>query len=228
MMTRIIYVFVLLNFLLLASCEKSEIERETPESIDTLSVIENKIDSNYGTEFIVSAIDTNALTPKEKEYLRKQDEKKNRVISYENNIHQDKLTEFIPKSISGYEKLPGSSGRMVDNDGYVVTTTKGEYVSGKKSIIIDIFDYGRKPRIHNVDIYDNPPTDLEVATIKVEHRGAKGFRYYDPNMKFMRVEVLLKNRYLIIMRFNNPDVEREQALNYLDLINFENLIKTGN
>ncbi|PKL86759.1 MAG: hypothetical protein CVV22_01315 [Ignavibacteriae bacterium HGW-Ignavibacteriae-1] len=228
MMTRIIYVFVLLSFLLLASCDESKIESEKLESIDTLSVIENKIDSNYGTEITVAAIDTSVLTPKEKEYLKKQDEKKDRVISYENNIHQDKLTEFIPKSISGYEKLPGSSGRMVDNDGYVVTTTKGEYVSGRKSIIIDIFDYGRKPKIHNVEIYDNPPTDLEVPTIKVEHRGAKGFRYYDERMRYMRVEVLLKNRYVIIFRFNRPDVEREQALQYLDLINFENLIKLGN
>ncbi len=228
MMTRIIYVFVLLSFMLLASCDESKIESEIPGNIDTLSVIEDKIDSNYGTEIIVAAIDTNMLTPKEKEYLKKQDEKKDRVISYENNIHQDNLSEFLPKSISGYEKLPGSSGRMVDNDGYVVTTTKGEYVSGKKSINIDIFDYGRKPKIHNVDIYDNPPTDLEVPTIKVEHRGAKGFRYYDERMKYMRVEVLLKNRYLIIFRFNRPDVEREQALNYLDLIDFENLIKLGN
>ena len=71
MMTRIINVFVLLGFLLFVSCEKPEITREIPESIDTLRVIDNKIDSNYGTEIIVSAIDTSKLTPKEKEYLRK-------------------------------------------------------------------------------------------------------------------------------------------------------------
>lgn len=228
MMTRIIYVFVSLCFLMITSCEKSEIEREIYENTDTLSKIESKIDSNYGTEFKLSMIDTTILNPKEKEYLRKQEELKKRVISYVNNIHQDKLSELIPKTIVGYEKLPGSSGKMVDDDGYVITNTKGEYVSGKKSIIIDIFDYGRNPKIPNVEMYDNPPMDLEVPTVKVLHKGAKGFRYYDEKMKYMRVEVLLQNRYLIILRFNNPDVEKEQAMKYLDLINFENLIKLGN
>jgi hypothetical protein len=227
-MTRVIYVFVSFCFLLISSCEKSELEREIPENIDTLGKIENTIDSNSGIEITLSSIDTSKLNPKEIEYLRKQEELKKRVISYENNIHQDKLTEFIPKTIAGYEKLPGSSGKMVDDDGYVITTTKGEYVSGKKSIIIDIFDYGRKPKILNVEMYDNPPMDLDVPTIKVLHKGAKGFRYYDEKMKFMRVEVLLQNRYVIIIRFNNPDVEKEHALKYLDLINFENLIKLGN
>lgn len=227
MQTTIKYFITCLFIMIIVSCKESNFEQKDKITMDSALSSTRLKNSNSGSIEDISFPDTTELSSKAKEYLAKQTEKATLPIAHENNIQTEKLIEILPKSIVGFEKLPNTSGQMVDDDGYVITTAKGEYKSGKQSVIIDIFDYGKNPKIPNIEMYDNPPMDLEAPAEQVLYKGARGFKFYDDKHKYMRVELLLINRYVIILRLNNPGDERHNATKYLDLINFDNLIKLG-
>lgn len=178
-------------------------------------------------EMELSFIDTTVLTPKEKEYLEKQKRRGENLSVTGRNISPEKLSELLPSAINAFEKLPGATGIMFDNDGYAITTAKAEFKGNKKSITIDIFDYGKKPIIPHKAIYEVPPTDLDGVTEKVAYKNAKGFSSYDERFKQLRVELLLADRYVIVMRFTNPEMDTKDAIKILDSIDFNKIIQIG-
>ncbi len=183
--------------------------------------------SGTDRELELSLVDTTKLTLKEKQYLEKQKQRSGAINVIGKNITPERLLELLPASISGFEKLPGASGTILDNDGYAITTAKAEFKGNKKSITFDIFDYGKKTNISHKAIYDVPPADLDGVTEKITYKNAKGFSNFDERFKQLRVELLLADRYVIVMRFTNPEMELNDALKMFDLIDFNKIIQIG-
>ncbi len=172
----------------------------------------------------VDKIDSIQLSQKELEYLKKMEEKKNQYYDYSNNLTPEEIIEFLPKSLSGFETLPNTMGTQVDQSGKIYTFAKGQYTNeNKQSIVIDIFDYGRGNEPPNKEIYDNPPDDLEAPAIKFSNKYSKGFYLYDQKLNYSRLDVLVNNRFVVIVRFNRPNENPEYVKDVLNKVNLRKL-----
>jgi hypothetical protein len=167
-----------------------------------------------------------ALAKKEKEYLAQQKEMENRKINFDNNIKPDELTKFLPVVINGFETLPISKGTFRDNKNELITYAKAQFNSKEKSVIIDIMDYGKNAVIPNVENYENPPKDLDALTEKAVIESAKGFLLWDIKNKFGRLEVLLQNRFVVVVRYNNPGGDKNILKNIYKFIKINELVKS--
>jgi hypothetical protein len=167
-----------------------------------------------------------ALTRKEKEYLEKQKESSNRVINYDNNLKPEQLSKFLPGIINGFETLPVSTGTMDDENNKLITYVKAQFETKHSSVIIDIMDYGKNAVIPNIANYNNPPQDLDADVEKIVIESAKGFLLWDVKNKFGRLEVLLQNRFIVIVRYNNPGNDKNILKKIYKFIKINELVKS--
>lgn len=189
-----------------------------------LFIFINLISCNESNKNKAEKIDSVQLTKQELEYLKKMEEKKNQVYDFSNNLKPEEILEFLPKNISGFETLPNTMGTQSDDSGKLYTFAKGQYSNdNKQSIIIDIFDYGRGNEPPNKKIYDFPPDDLEAVATKFTSKYAKGFYLYDEKLNYSRLEVLVNNRFVVIVRFNRPNGNPEFVKEILNKVNLKKL-----
>jgi hypothetical protein len=167
-----------------------------------------------------------SMTKKEKEYLEKQKKIENRQFNYDKNLKPEEIEKFFPVIIKGYETLPVSKGTMFDDNNELITYAKAQFDAKSSSIIIDIMDYSKNAVIPNAGIYDNPPKDLDMPSEKFVMDDAKGFILWDVKNKFGRLEVLLKNRYVVVVRYNNPGNDKNVLKNIYKLIKINELVKS--
>ncbi len=157
-------------------------------------------------------------------YLAKMEAKENTPYNFSDNLKPEELAEFLPKSINGFETLPNSLGTQSTDDGKLFTFAKGQFSnSQRQSVIVDIFDYGKGNDIPNIKIYDEPPADLDSPVKKFQNEYSKGFWLIDKKLKYSRLEVLVGNRFVVIVRFNRPSDNNEEILNILKAVKLKEL-----
>ena len=189
-----------------------------------LFIIINLISCKESNKNKAEKIDSVQLTKQELEYIKKMEEKKNQVYDFSNNLKPEEILEFLPKNIIGFETLPNTMGTQSDDSGKLYTFAKGQYSNeNKQSIIIDIFDYGRGNEPPNKKIYDLPPDDLEAITTKYTNKYAKGFYLYDEKLNYARLEVMVNNRFVVIVRFNRPNGNPEFVKEIINKVNLKKL-----
>jgi len=189
-----------------------------------LFIIINLISCKENKKNKAEKIDSVQLSKQELEYLKKMEEKKNQIYDFSNNLKPEEILEFLPKNISGFETLPNTMGTQSDDSGNLYTFAKGQYSNdNKQSIIIDIFDYGRGNEPPNKKIYDLPPEDLEAVATKYTNKYAKGFYLYDEKLNYSRLEVLVKNRFVVIVRFNRAKGNPEFVKEIINKVNLKKL-----
>ncbi|HRP01812.1 MAG TPA: hypothetical protein PLE30_04100 [Candidatus Kapabacteria bacterium] len=171
-------------------------------------------------------IDTNKLRAEENKYLQKMESKKNKQYNYLNNLTPEELISFLPNEIEGYEKLPNSMGTQSNDDGKLYTFVKGQYQSqSRQTIVIDIFDYGKGNEIPDKAIYTNPPKDLDSPATKYKDDFSEGFIILDKKLDYGRAEVLIHDRFVVVVRLNRNIQNDKQLIHILKLVKLEKLNK---
>lgn len=192
---------IILFALLVFSCnEKTKNEPIIDHKIENLKAKENTTN------------ESNKLKTEEQKYIQNLEKKKNKKLDYSNNLTSDELIELLPNRIDGFETLPNSSGVQENDDGSLFTFAKAQFQNeNKQNIIIDIFDYGKKGSIPNKDNYTKPPKDLDSPTIKYKDEFSTGFYTIDKHLDYGRLEVLIKNRFVVVVRLNK-NIDNEKLL----------------
>jgi hypothetical protein len=197
-----------------------------PLLVDTLQ----KLPDN--SEIQSDNIDT-LRAAKEAEYLAnlKLREKKQEVfekVAKEKNLSKEALIEFLPVALDGFKALPSSTGRTIENDSAITISARKQFIDDKRrTILFDIFDYGRGNRVLNSHIYEKVPEDLDAPAYPYEQPNAKGFYYWLDQRFYGHIEVLADNRFVIMVRTNGIERDDKTLENYIKKINITKLIKSG-
>lgn len=195
--------FIILIFLSSFQCSRDSQQNESQQSNN---------DSEY------------QMTPKEKAYFEKMEKLEKKEYDFSKNLKPEDLVKYLPEKINGFETLPTSTGTQSTESGTLYTIAKVQFSNDKKqSVIIDIIDYGMGNPVPNIQIYDNPPNDLDVPTEKYQDKNVKGFLLWDEKLKYGRLEVLFENRFVITVRYNRPPNNKKLLGEFLQLVNFEKL-----
>jgi len=220
----ILVLMVFVSGFLLVSC--IEDKPKEPVLVDT---IQNLPDNSKIQSDNIDSL----RAAKEAEYLANLalKEKKQEVfekVAKEKNLSKEAMIEFLPLSLEGFKALPPSTGRSVENDSAITISVRKQFIDDKRrTILFDIFDYGRGNRVLNSSIYEKVPEDLDAPAYPIELPNAKGFFYWLDQRFYGHIEVLADNRFVIMVRTNGIERDDKTLENYLKKINITKLIKSG-
>lgn len=170
------------------------------------------------------SFDTNKLRAEEQKYLQKMESNKDKKYDFKDNFSPEKLKEFLPKQIKGFETLPNSIGTQSNEDGSLFTFAKAQFQSiDRQTIVVDIFDYGRNGKVPKIENYSTPPTDLDFPAIKYEDNYSKGFINIDQKLDYGRLEVLINDRFVVIVRLNKNIKVKDQLIEIYKNISLDKL-----
>ncbi len=211
-------VVLLLSSFILISNKCSEDNDIILDNDSTISI------KNNGNENIDSI-----RSIKEQEYLKNLEEKSKKQELAEQylvkNLTKDDLKSALPKSISGFNALPTITGKTQETDTSFTIYVKQQFKSNQnKTIMFDIYDYGKGNIIPNKIIYDIPPQDLDAPSYPIQLSNAKGYFYWLEQKVYGHIEVLVENRFVIIVRLNGFNRDDKLLENYLKLVKIKDLI----
>ena len=204
--------------------------QKLPESIK----IETDINKIKSDEIKIKSNNIDSLRAvKEAEYLAnlKLKEKKQEVyeeVAKEKNLSKEAMIEFLPVSLEGFKSLPPSTGRTVENDTSITISVRKQFIDDKRrTVLFDIFDYGRGNRVLNSQIYEKVPEDLDAPAYPIVLPNAKGFYYWLDQKFYGHIEVLADKRFVIMVRTNGFERNDKTLENYIKKINITKLINSG-
>lgn len=170
------------------------------------------------------ALDTNKLRAEEQKYIQKMEKIKNNEYDYSKNYTPEELKKFLPNEIAGFERLPNSIGTQSKEDGTLYTFAKGQFQNNERqNIVIDIFDYGAEQEVPDKNSYFNPPSDLDVPSKKFQDEFSDGFINIDKNLDQGRLEVLINNRFVVVVRINKNIKDVQQFIDIYKKVNIKKL-----
>ena len=218
----VLFLFFISTVLFTISCTQEKIEPvKSEKNADTV------VQSNYDSNNIDSV-----RKVKEDEYLKNleiKEKKKTAVVavSKQKNLSKEVLLGFIPEQFDGFEQLPPMTGKMIENDTAVTVYVRRQFKGKNRTLLFDIFDYGRGNPVTNAQMYEMVPTDLDAPAYPVELPGAKGFFYWLEQKVYGHIEVIADKRFIVKVRLNGFNRDDKLLKEYLNKINIKSLIKTG-
>jgi len=218
----VLFLFFISTVLFTISCTQEKIEPFKSEKIPD-TIVKRNHDSNN--------IDS-VRKVKEDEYLKNleiKEKKKTAVVavSKQKNLTKEVLLGFIPEQFDGFEQLPPMTGKMIENDTAVTVYVRRQFKGKNRTLLFDIFDYGRGNPVTNAQMYEMVPTDLDAPAYPVELPGAKGFFYWLEQKVYGHIEVIADKRFIVKVRLNGFNRDDKLLKEYLNKINIKSLIKTG-
>lgn len=220
---------LILSSIILLSC--NDVEETVIINTDSTQVIESI--SNSETLESTKNIDSIRLL-KEQEYLANQKLKEEKKVildkvAKEKNLSKDKLLEFLPKNIDGFKELPSATGKTIESDDAITIFARKQFLDskGKRSILFDIFDYGRGNPVLNAHIYENKPDDLDATVTDYKIPNAKGFYYWLNQKAYGHIEVLADSRFVVMVRLTGFEKNDDILKSYISMIDINNLIQSG-
>ena len=169
--------------------------------------------------------DTNKLRAEEQKYLQKLEKINNKEYDFSNNFTPEELKKFLPKQITGFETLPNSIGTQSKEDGTLYTFAKAQFQNeDRQNIVIDLYDYGKGNEVPDKNNYFNPPKDLDVPSFKYTDDFSDGFINIDKNLDIGRLEVLVGDRFVIVVRINKNIKNDKQLIEIYKKVKIEKLI----
>ncbi len=179
---------------------------------------------NQDTKKIAISFDTNKLKAEEQKYLQKMENAKDKVYDYSNNFTPEELKEFLPTKIDNFETLPNSIGTQSNDDGRLSTFAKAQFQNNERqTIIVDIFDFGKDGEVPDIENYSNPPKDLDAPSHKYVDEFASGFINIDKKLDYGRLEVLINNRFVVVVRLNRNIKDNKQLIDIYKKINLDKI-----
>lgn len=218
----VLFLFFISIGLFTISCTQEKIEPLNSEKIAETVINSNNDSTNMDSVRIA----------KENEYFKNQElkEKKKVVlntISKEKNLSKDVLLGFIPEQFDGFEQLPPMTGKMIENDTATTVYVRRQFKGKNRTLLFDIFDYGRGNPVMNAKMYEMVPTDLDAPAYPVELPGAKGYFYWLEQKVYGHIEVIADKRFVVKVRLNGFNRDDKLLKEYLNKINIKSLIKFG-
>lgn len=171
---------------------------------------------------------------KEKEYLARQEQivqekVKTEIILKEKNLSKETLLGFLPEKIDGFVGLPHMTGKTQDDDTSFTVFVKKQFkeVSGRKSVMFDLFDYGRGNKIPNEIIYEIVPGDLDAPATSYSNKYAGGFSYWLDQKAYGHLEVLVNKRFVLIIRLNGFNRDDKLFDKFINLVKLNSLYNSA-
>jgi len=225
----ILYPILLCFFFSVTSCNNDS--NTEPIVIDSVSNINGQAKLSDTSK---NSIDSKRIA-KEEEYLKNLELKKQKskvieLVAKEKNLTKDELKAFLPENLQGFDQIPASAGKTVENDTAVTIYVRKQFrdVKNKRTILFDIFDYGRGNKVLNSHIYEKVPDDLDAPAYPYKTSDAKGFFYWLEEKVYGHIEVLVDNRFVVMIRLNGFSRDDKSLEKYLNMINIKSLIKKAN
>lgn len=220
--------FYILLFLLIGlscySCTEDKTDVVTmQDSINIQSDDNNNVSDNLDS---VRAI-------KEDNYLKNlevKEEKKVKAeeLSKEKNLSKEELVGFLPDTIAGFKQLPVSTGKTIESDNAITIYARKQFKdANKRTMLFDIFDYGKGNAVLNAHIYETIPNDLDATVNRYVTENAKGFYYWLDQKSYGHIEVIIDNRFVIMIRLTGFKRDEEILKELLNKINIKNIIISG-
>lgn len=207
-MYKLLFLFFLITIPLFSCNNENNNSKQTLDSLEKIKQKEKK------------------LIEKQNEYIREQAEKKDVPTDYSNNLKPEYITSFFTKKIPNYETLPFAKGKQTIEDNKIYTFAKAQYEgNNRQSIILDIFDYGKGNIVPNKSVYDDIPS-LDGKTTKFKNKYGKGFIEINSKLDYGRLEILIKDRFVVTARLNRNVKDTTQLINLLKYINLKKLSNT--
>ena len=170
------------------------------------------------------SFDTNKLRAEEQKYLQKLENNKDKKYDFKDIFSPEKLKEFLPNQIVGFETLPNSIGTQSSEDGSLFTFAKAQFQNNdRQTIVVDIFDYGKNGKVPKIENYTTPPADLDYPSLKYEDDFSKGFINIDQKLDYGRLETLVNQRFVIVVRLNKNIKGKDQLIEIYKNISLDKL-----
>ncbi len=170
---------------------------------------------------------------KEDNYLKNlevKEKKKVKVeeLNKEKNLPKEELAGFLPDTIAGFKQLPVSTGKTIESDNAITIYARKQFKDvNKRSILFDIFDYGKGNAVLNANIYETIPGDLDATANRYKTEDVKGFYYWLDQKPYGHIEVIVDNRFVIMVRLTGFKRDEEILKEFLNKINIKNIILSG-
>jgi hypothetical protein len=117
------------------------------------------------------------------------------------------------------------TGKTQETDTTFTVYVKKQFKSNqRKTLMFDIYDYGKGNPVPNKMIYDVPPQDLDAPAYPIQLPEAKGFFYWLDKRIYGHIEVIVANRFVVIVRLNGFNRDDKLLENYLKLVKLKDLI----
>lgn len=204
----------------------------TDDKSDVIILQDSINNQSNENNVVTDNIDT-ILRTKEKEYLKNLDIKEKKKLeiekaSQEINLSKKELLDFLPETLEGFKQLPASTGKTIENNNALTIYARKQFIDDKKrSILFDIFDYGRGNPVNNSVIYDSNPKDLDATATPYITDDVKGFFYWLNQKSYGHFEVMIDNRFVVMIRLSGFKHDDETLKEYISMINIKNLILSG-
>jgi hypothetical protein len=213
-------ILILVAFLVSCGNENNSPQENIQDSLRNEK--SGKIEKDSGEEN-EEAPKTNVKAATKEELKAKLDSVRNKKDIGE-NLSYDDMIPILPESIEGFEKFPVSTSTIRGRDGYRVTSVKGQFRGKERNtIIVDLYDYGVYGEIPFRPSYYNPGQEDGYEIRKIEHEFGTGFIRNDPVENDASLNLLVNDRFVIIIRSDNNKNPGDLLVKILEMMDIQEL-----
>jgi hypothetical protein len=173
--------------------------------------------------FVVSCQNNKKVDEINQNEQQNQEETKTEWIE---TIEPDILKKVLPDTLFDFKLAPFSEFSSEEHD-RIIHTAKYQFGyekdQEKRSVIIDITDYGNIDEVPFSHIYDEPPKEVNVITDTLKTENYKGYSIWSPVDNTGRTNVIIDDRFVIKVRSSANDTISNFLKSIINKIDYKKL-----